>query len=50
MLQRIIMFSHKSPRQTLKKIQAINDKFNKNKTIELIEVNRDSAIVAAPLV
>ncbi len=44
-VQRIIMFSHKNPRQTLKRIQAINDKFNKNKTIELVTVNRDSAVL-----
>jgi len=44
-VQRIILFSHKNPRQTLKKVQAINDKFNKNKTIELVEVKRDSAVV-----
>ena len=44
-VQRIILFSHKNPRQTLKRVQAINDKFNRNKTIELVEIKRDSAIV-----
>ncbi len=44
-VQRIIMFSHKNPRQTLKRIQTINDKFNKNKNIELVSVKRDSAVV-----
>ncbi len=44
-VQRIILFSHKNPRQTLKRVQAINDKFNRNKTIELMEVKRDSAVV-----
>ncbi len=44
-VQRIILFSHKNPRQTLKRVQAINDKFNRNKTIELVEVKRDSAVV-----
>jgi PAS domain S-box-containing protein len=44
-VQRIIMFSYKNPRQTLKKIQAINDKLSKNKTIDLVELKRDSAVV-----
>ena len=44
-VQRIILFSYKNPRQTLKRVQAINDKFNRNKTIELVEVKRDSAVV-----
>ena len=44
-VQRIILFSHKNPRQTLKRVQAINDKFNRNKTIELVEIKRDSAVV-----
>ena len=29
-VQRIIMFAYKNPRSTLKRVQAINDKFNKN--------------------
>jgi len=44
-VQRIIMFAHKNPRSTLKRVQAINDKFNKNKTIELVETTHDSAII-----
>jgi PAS domain S-box-containing protein len=44
-VQRIIMFSHKNPRQTLKRVQAINDKFNRNKTIELVSTRRNSAVV-----
>jgi PAS domain S-box-containing protein len=44
-VQRIIMFAYKNPRRTLKKVQAINDKFNKNKTIEVVETKRDSAII-----
>jgi PAS domain S-box-containing protein len=44
-VQRIIMFAHKNPRRSLKRVQAINDKFNKNKTIELVETKGDSAIV-----
>jgi PAS domain S-box-containing protein len=44
-VQRIIMFAHKNPRSTLKRAQAINDKFNKNKVIELVEAKRDSAVI-----
>ena len=44
-VQRIFLFSHKNPRQTLKRVQAINDKFNKNKTIELVSAKRNSAVV-----
>ena len=44
-VQRIIMFAHKNPRRTLRKVQAINDKFNKNKKIELVETRGDSAVI-----
>lgn len=44
-VQRIIMFAHKNPRRSLKRVQEINDKFNRNKTIELVETKRDSAVV-----
>jgi PAS domain S-box-containing protein len=44
-VQRIIMFAYKNPRRTLRKVQAINDKFNKNKRIELVETTRDSAVI-----
>jgi PAS domain S-box-containing protein len=44
-VQRIIMFAYKNPRRTLKRVQAINDKFNKNKTIELVETTRDRAVI-----
>jgi PAS domain S-box-containing protein len=44
-VQRIILFAHKNPRRTLKRVQAINDKFNKNKTIELVETKRDTAVI-----
>ena len=36
-VQRIILFAYKNPRRSLKKLQAINDKFNKNKRVELVE-------------
>lgn len=44
-VQRIIMFAHKNPRRTLKRVQAINDKFNRNKRIEVVEALRDRATV-----
>ena len=44
-VQRIILFAYKNPRRTLKRVQAINDKFNKNKTIELVEATRDRAVI-----
>jgi PAS domain S-box-containing protein len=44
-VQRIIMFAHKNPRSTLKRVQALNDKFNRNKTVELVETTRTSAVV-----
>ena len=44
-VQRIIMFAYKNPRSTLKRVQAINDKFNKNKEIELVSTSRDRAII-----
>jgi len=44
-VQRIIMFAHKNPRRTLKRVQAINDKFNRNKTIEVVNTTRDRATV-----
>ena len=39
-IQRIILFAYKNPRRSLRRVQAINDKFNKNKTIELVETKR----------
>lgn len=44
-VQRIIMFACKNPRSTLKRVQAINDKFNKNKRVELVATTRDSAVI-----
>jgi two-component system cell cycle sensor histidine kinase/response regulator CckA len=44
-VQRIIMFAYKNPRRTLKKVQAINDKFNRNKIVELVETTRDRAVI-----
>ncbi len=44
-VQRIIMFAYKNPRSTLKRVQAINDKFNKNKQIEVVSTSRDRAVI-----
>jgi PAS domain S-box-containing protein len=44
-VQRIIMFAHKNPRRTLKRVQAINDKFNRNKKIELVMARGDRAVI-----
>jgi PAS domain S-box-containing protein len=44
-VQRIIMFAYKNPRRTLKRVQAINDKFNKNKRIELVETRGNGAVI-----
>jgi two-component system cell cycle sensor histidine kinase/response regulator CckA len=44
-IQRIILMALKDPRHGLKRVQAINDKFNKNKTIEIAKLTRDRAII-----
>jgi PAS domain S-box-containing protein len=44
-VQRIILFAYKNPRRSLKKLQAINDKFNKNKRVELVETQGERAII-----
>jgi PAS domain S-box-containing protein len=44
-IQRIILFAYKNPRRTLRRVQAINDKFNKNKRIELVSIAGDSAVI-----
>lgn len=44
-VQRIIMFAYRNPRRSLKRIQKINDKFNRNKTIDVVATTRDSAVI-----
>jgi len=44
-IQRIILFAYKNPRRTLRRAQAINDKFNKNKRVELVHARGDSAVI-----
>jgi two-component system, cell cycle sensor histidine kinase and response regulator CckA len=44
-IQQILLFAYRNPRRSLKRIQAINDKFNKNKSIEVVSTTRDSAVI-----
>ncbi|MGQ9688306.1 MAG: PAS domain-containing sensor histidine kinase, partial [Desulfobaccales bacterium] len=44
-IQRIILFAYRNPRRSLRRVQKINDKFNRNKRIELVETTRDRAVV-----
>ena len=44
-IQRILLFAYRNPRRSLKRIQAINEKFAKNKTIEVVETTRDRAVI-----
>jgi PAS domain S-box-containing protein len=44
-VQRIILFAYKNPRRSLKRAQKINDKFNRNKRIEIVETRRDRATI-----
>lgn len=43
-IQRILLFAYRNPRRTLKRMQAINDKFNRNKLIELVETTANTAV------
>jgi PAS domain S-box-containing protein len=44
-VQRIILLAYKNPRRSLKRVQKINDKFNRNKRIEIVETTRDRAVI-----
>jgi len=44
-VQRVILFAYKNPRRTLRRAQAINDKFNKNKRVELVNISGDNAVI-----
>ncbi len=44
-IQQILLFAYRNPRRSLKRIQAINDKFAKNKTIEVVKTTRDSVVL-----
>ncbi|MDI6852540.1 MAG: PAS domain S-box protein [Deltaproteobacteria bacterium] len=44
-IQRIILLAYKNPRRSLRRAQKINDKFNRNKRIEIVETTRDRAVI-----
>lgn len=44
-IQRIILFAYRNPKRTLRQLQKINDKFNRNKIVDLVETTRDRAVV-----
>lgn len=44
-IQRIILFAYRDPRRSLRRVQKINDKFNRNKRVDLVEATRDRAVV-----
>jgi PAS domain S-box-containing protein len=44
-IQRIIMLAYKNPRRSMKHIQKVNDKFNRTKRIEIVDTNRDGAVI-----
>ncbi|MCG6919319.1 MAG: PAS domain S-box protein [Deltaproteobacteria bacterium] len=44
-IQRILFFAFRSHARTLRRLQSLNDKFNRNKEVELAELNRDGAVV-----
>jgi PAS domain S-box-containing protein len=44
-IQRIILFAYRNPKRTLRQVQKINDKFNRNKIVDLVQTTRDRAVV-----
>jgi len=44
-IQRILFFAFRSHARTLRRLQSLNDKFNRNKEVQLAELNRDGAVV-----
>ncbi len=44
-IQRVLFFAFRSHARTLRRIQSLNDKFNRSKEVELAELNRDGAVV-----
>ena len=44
-IQRLLMIAFQNPLSGLKKIQQINDKFNRNKVIEITNTTRNTAVV-----
>jgi hypothetical protein len=44
-IQRVLFFAIRNHGNTLKRIQSLNDRFNRNKRVQLAELNRDGAVV-----
>ena len=44
-IQRILFFAFRSHARTLRRLQSLNDKFNRNKEVQLAELSRDGAVV-----
>ncbi|HAA04621.1 MAG TPA: hypothetical protein DCE18_14845, partial [Syntrophobacteraceae bacterium] len=44
-VQRILLAAYGNPRRSLRRAQQINDRFNRNKRVEIVETTRDSGIV-----
>jgi two-component system cell cycle sensor histidine kinase/response regulator CckA len=44
-IQRVLFSAIRNHGRTLKRIQSLNDKFNRNKRVQLAELNRDGAVV-----
>ena len=44
-IQRILFFAFRSHALTLKRLQSLNDKFNRNKEVQLAELRKDGAVV-----
>mgnify|MGYP001588045519 FL=1 len=44
-IQRVLFFAIRNHGHTLKRIQSLNDRFNRNKRVQLAELNRDGAVV-----
>ena len=44
-IQRVLFFAFRNHGRTLKRIQSLNDKFNRNKEVQLAELSRDGAVV-----
>jgi PAS domain S-box-containing protein len=44
-IQRVLFFAFRNHGHTLKRLQSLNDKFNRNKEVELTKLSRDGAVV-----
>ncbi len=44
-IQRIILFAYRNPKRSLRRVQKVNDRFNRTKTIDVVETTRDRAVM-----